>query len=236
MKRKTETAAATEIASAEIVDAAVGARIRALRRSKGLGLNEMSARTGLSIGFLSQMERGLSSPTLRALTSLADAMQINLAEIVRGPTVAQPKVPVITRAGERSSISMWKSGIRKHALASGGAASSAFSFTLLDFEPHASSGDDLYTPRRRGGLCVARPPQVSRRRQTMDAGSGRQFSFQQRIAAPIRKRRQSQFSRRDGERANLARSNRTRRSRRATAVRYAALNPMLIQTQEVARL
>ncbi|HNY47975.1 MAG TPA: cupin domain-containing protein, partial [Casimicrobium sp.] len=47
--------------------------------------------------------------------------------------------------GERSSISMWKSGIRKHALASGGAASSAFSFTLLDFEPHASSGDDLYT-------------------------------------------------------------------------------------------
>lgn len=145
MKRKTETAAATEIAGAEIVDAAVGARIRALRRSKGLGLNEMSARTGLSIGFLSQMERGLSSPTLRALTSLADAMQINLAEIVRGPTVAQPKVPVITRAGERSSISMWKSGIRKHALASGGAASSAFSFTLLDFEPHASSGDDLYT-------------------------------------------------------------------------------------------
>ena len=145
MKRKTETAAATEIASAEIVDAAVGARIRALRRSNGLGLNEMSARTGLSIGFLSQMERGLSSPTLRALTSLADAMQINLAEIVRGPTVAQPKVPVITRAGERSSISMWKSGIRKHALASGGAASSAFSFTLLDFEPHASSGDDLYT-------------------------------------------------------------------------------------------
>lgn len=145
MKRKTETVAATEIASAEVVDAAVGARIRALRRSKGLGLNEMSARTGLSIGFLSQMERGLSSPTLRALTSLADAMQINLAEIVRGPTVAQPKVPVITRAGERSSISMWKSGIRKHALASGGAASSAFSFTLLDFEPHASSGDDLYT-------------------------------------------------------------------------------------------
>jgi transcriptional regulator with XRE-family HTH domain len=145
MKRKTETVAATEIASAEIVDAAVGARIRALRRSNGLGLNEMSARTGLSIGFLSQMERGLSSPTLRALTSLADAMQINLAEVVRGPTVAQPKVPVITRAGERSSISMWKSGIRKHALASGGAASSAFSFTLLDFEPHASSGDDLYT-------------------------------------------------------------------------------------------
>ena len=145
MKRKTETAASAEVASAEIADAAVGARIRALRRSKGLGLNEMAARTGLSIGFLSQMERGLSSPTLRALTSLADAMQINLAEIVRGATAAQPAVPVITRAGERSSISMWKSGIRKHALASGGAASSAFSFTLLEFEPRASSGEERYT-------------------------------------------------------------------------------------------
>ena len=145
MKRKTETVAAPEIASPEVVGAAVGARIRALRRSKGLGLNEMADRTGLSIGFLSQMERGLSSPTLRALTSLADAMQVNLAEIVRGPTVSQPAVPVITRAGERSSISMWKSGIRKHALASGGAASSAFSFTLLEFEPRASSGYELYT-------------------------------------------------------------------------------------------
>lgn len=105
----------------------------------------MATRTGLSIGFLSQMERGLSSPTLRALTSLADAMQVNLAEIVRGPTAAQPTAPVITRVGERSSISLWKSGIRKHALASGGAASSAFSFTLLEFEPHASSGEELYT-------------------------------------------------------------------------------------------
>lgn len=145
MKRKTETVAPTEFASSEIVDATVGARIRALRRSKGVGLNEMSSRTGLSIGFLSQMERGLSSPTLRALTSLADAMQINLAEIVRGPVAAQPAAPVITRAGGRSSISMWKSGIRKHALASGGAASSAFSFTLLEFEPNASSGDELYS-------------------------------------------------------------------------------------------
>ena len=81
MKRKTETVATTEIASAEIVDAAVGARIRALRRSKGLGLNEMSARTGLSIGFLSQMERGLSSPTLRALTSLADAMPVSYTHL-----------------------------------------------------------------------------------------------------------------------------------------------------------
>ena len=128
------------------VDAAVGTRIRALRKSKALALKSIASKTGFSIGFLSQIERGLSSPTLRALMALADAMQVNLADIIRGATTPVPVAPVITRAADRSSITLWKSGIRKLALAGGGLAAGApFSMTLLEFAARTSSGPELYT-------------------------------------------------------------------------------------------
>lgn len=132
--------------SAIAIDEALGTRIRALRKSKALALKTIATKTGFSIGFLSQIERGLSSPTLRALMTLADAMQVNLADIIRGATAPVPTAPVITRAADRSSITLWKSGIRKLALAGGGLAADApFSMTLLEFAGRASSGVELYT-------------------------------------------------------------------------------------------
>ncbi|MCJ9702143.1 helix-turn-helix domain-containing protein, partial [Bradyrhizobium sp. SHOUNA76] len=51
------------------MDIAVGRRIRDLRRVRQFSLETVAARTELSIGFLSQIERGLSSPSLRVLAT-----------------------------------------------------------------------------------------------------------------------------------------------------------------------
>ncbi|RZK82780.1 MAG: XRE family transcriptional regulator, partial [Methylobacterium sp.] len=48
--------------AADPVDRAVGQRLRALRQERRLSLEKVAASTGLSIGFISQVERGLSSP------------------------------------------------------------------------------------------------------------------------------------------------------------------------------
>ncbi|MBC7097564.1 helix-turn-helix transcriptional regulator [Candidatus Bipolaricaulota bacterium] len=45
----------------------IGARIRALRRKKGLTLNELASRCQLSASFLSQVERGMISPSIVSL-------------------------------------------------------------------------------------------------------------------------------------------------------------------------
>ncbi|WP_198168472.1 helix-turn-helix domain-containing protein [Herbidospora yilanensis] len=52
----------------------VGARVRQFRTERGLTLRGLSAQSGLSIGFLSQVERGVSSIGLTALNSLAKAL------------------------------------------------------------------------------------------------------------------------------------------------------------------
>jgi transcriptional regulator with XRE-family HTH domain len=145
MDRRTSGRRAAEVAT-EPVDLAVGQCIRAMRKRKGLSLESIATTTGLSIGFLSQIERGLSSPTLRALTSLADALGLSIAALLRDPADAIGETPTITRGASRSSLLLWKSGIRKAVLAGGGASSGAsFSFCVMVFDVHASSGDEAYS-------------------------------------------------------------------------------------------
>jgi len=58
----------------------VGARMRRFRTERGLTLRGLAARAGLSIGFLSQVERGVSSIGLTALNSVAAALDRPVAE------------------------------------------------------------------------------------------------------------------------------------------------------------
>ncbi|MFF3868216.1 helix-turn-helix domain-containing protein [Micromonospora sp. NPDC001898] len=58
----------------------VGTRIRQYRKERGLTLRGLAARSGLSIGFLSQVERGISSIGLTALGSVAKALDHTVAE------------------------------------------------------------------------------------------------------------------------------------------------------------
>ena len=54
--------------------AALGPAIRRLRREQRLTLAQLAGRSGLSIGHLSQVERGLSTPTIRQLQAISAAM------------------------------------------------------------------------------------------------------------------------------------------------------------------
>lgn len=51
-------------------------KIRGLRTEKNLTLKELSDKTGLSISFLSQVERGISSLAITSLKKIADALEV----------------------------------------------------------------------------------------------------------------------------------------------------------------
>lgn len=54
--------------------AEIGEKIRDKRRSLGLTLQTVADTTGLSVGFLSQIERGVTTPSLSSLTCVANAL------------------------------------------------------------------------------------------------------------------------------------------------------------------
>ena len=71
--------------------AAVGPRLRALRRDRGTSLADVSAVTGISVSTLSRLEAGQRRATLELLLPLARAYRVSLDEIVTAP-VADPRV------------------------------------------------------------------------------------------------------------------------------------------------
>lgn len=63
----------------------LGRLIRARRKQLGLTLREISKRSGLSVSFLSQVERDLASPSMGSLVSLAKALGVSLSYFVDPP-------------------------------------------------------------------------------------------------------------------------------------------------------
>ncbi|MEH0819600.1 MULTISPECIES: helix-turn-helix domain-containing protein [Micromonospora] len=66
----------------------VGGRIRRYRKERGLTLRGLASRSGLSIGFLSQVERGISSIGLTALGSVAKALDRSVADFFDAGTAS----------------------------------------------------------------------------------------------------------------------------------------------------
>lgn len=61
-----------------------GRILRDARVAKGLTQEELAFRAGMSVPYLSDIERGRSSPSLSMLVDLAVALDMHLAELV-GP-------------------------------------------------------------------------------------------------------------------------------------------------------
>lgn len=59
----------------------VSKKIRKIRREKNITLKELSDKTELSVSFLSQFERGISSITLVSLKKIAEALNITMKEL-----------------------------------------------------------------------------------------------------------------------------------------------------------
>ena len=81
--------------------AAVGPRLRAIRRQRETTLAALAEATGISVSTLSRLESGQRRPTLELLLPLARAHGVQLDDLVGGPVTGDPRVHLrpITRDG-----------------------------------------------------------------------------------------------------------------------------------------
>jgi transcriptional regulator with XRE-family HTH domain len=138
-------ARATAKAVEQAMDIEVGQRLRDLRHQQGLSLETVAARTDLSVGFLSQIERGLSSPSLRVLVTLTDVLGVGVAALFgarAGDAAAADGV--VTRAPQRAELKLWRTGISKQLLNPAGA-DGRLNLFLVHIAPDGSTGDELYS-------------------------------------------------------------------------------------------
>jgi len=62
----------------------LGVNLRRLRGEAGMTQMELSSRCGLDMAEISRLERGLRDPRLGTIVRLADGLQIDVVELVRG--------------------------------------------------------------------------------------------------------------------------------------------------------
>lgn len=74
--------------------------MRALRKAKGWTLKELSKRCGLSVSFLSQVERGQSTLSIVSLYTICDALGVPASELL---SVPKP-VSTVLKDGEQPII------------------------------------------------------------------------------------------------------------------------------------
>jgi transcriptional regulator with XRE-family HTH domain len=73
----------------------IGPRILIAREASGLSLGDVAAKSGLSKGFLSRVERSFVSPSVDSLITICEVIGLPMAELFASPTF------VLTRAAER---------------------------------------------------------------------------------------------------------------------------------------
>ncbi len=82
----------------------LGADLRALRRARGMTLAELAGKLGRSIGWLSQVERDISTPSLGDLRLLADTLGVPVSIFFGTPAAGPGEEGRIVRARARRRI------------------------------------------------------------------------------------------------------------------------------------
>lgn len=86
-------------------DPAIGRRLRALRERRRITIAQLSATTGLSKGFLSRVERDITSPSVASLMALCQALDVSPGAVLDAPEVT------VVRWDEAPSVSLGGEGI-----------------------------------------------------------------------------------------------------------------------------
>lgn len=134
-------------------DRRLGECIRAIRLSRNMSIQELSRRTGLSNGMVSQLERGLTTPSVRSLRLMSQALLVPISHFFE-PEPVQPPNPYIVRRGERHFLRLTSSGVLKELLSPKDA--DAVEMYELTIAPDGSSGSDFLTHEgRKAGYVLA---------------------------------------------------------------------------------
>ncbi|MFH1796568.1 MAG: XRE family transcriptional regulator [Pseudomonadota bacterium] len=85
--------------------------LRALRKARGMTLSELAARVGRSLGWVSQVERGISSPAITDLRALATVYGVPLSLFFANDDGPEAERGVIVRAVGRRRLGSTDTGL-----------------------------------------------------------------------------------------------------------------------------
>ena len=115
----------------------IGPRLRDARLRQGLTIDQVATSADVTKGFISRIERDLTSPSVTTLVTLCEVLSLPVGELF-----ASPKTAVIRRA-EAPRVHLTGSGADEHLLTPRGQARLQLIRSVI--EPGGTGGAELYT-------------------------------------------------------------------------------------------
>jgi transcriptional regulator with XRE-family HTH domain len=131
----------------------LGRDLRGLRKARNLTLSELALIIGRSVGFISQIERGLSTPTINDLLALAKALEVPVSWFFMADDGEDEEREFIVRAGSRRSLGTQEDGLVEELLSPdlGG----SFEILRSVFEPGVERRDMIRRETEEAGYVVS---------------------------------------------------------------------------------
>jgi len=111
----------------------IGSNIRAIRKRKNITIAQICEETGLSQGFMSQVETNKTSPSISTLESIASALKVPLAYLL----LKKEDRMSIVRKADRKITTSGSENLKVEHLGS----AKNVRMMLVEFPPGASTGD-----------------------------------------------------------------------------------------------
>jgi transcriptional regulator with XRE-family HTH domain len=87
----------------------IGRKLRRLRKSRGLTLEELAEKAGLTKGFLSQIERDKASPSIAALKAILDVLGEDISTFFKDMNSTEK---FVFKKEERQKVELEREGVK----------------------------------------------------------------------------------------------------------------------------
>lgn len=120
----------------------VGAEIRGLRKARNLTLTQLAQASGLSVGYLSMVEREQAMPSIKSLLSIAHALGVTIGWFFEADAARPHERGLVVRRSRRRRID-FSAGIIDELLSP--SLQGDLELVLCRLAPGASSGEEPYS-------------------------------------------------------------------------------------------
>jgi transcriptional regulator with XRE-family HTH domain len=131
----------------------LGADLRALRKARGLTLSDLACALGRSVGWLSQVERDLSEPSISDLRAMAATFDVPMSFLFGHASAPVEEQGTIVRAGTRRKMGSGDEGLIEELLSPD--LSDDFEMIHSTFQPHSRMQRPATRPTQEVGYVVS---------------------------------------------------------------------------------
>ncbi|MEX0371017.1 MAG: helix-turn-helix domain-containing protein [Tateyamaria sp.] len=148
----------------------LGADLRALRKARGLTLQDMATSLGRSVGWVSQVERDLSEPSITDLRHIASTLDIAVSTLFRRGIAPADEEGYVVRSGARRPIGSRAAGLVEELLSPD--LTDDFEMVHSTFQPHSEITDPVTRPTQEVGYLLSGrlDLEIARQRFTIQPG------------------------------------------------------------------